>query len=95
MILWQIVGALWLMLSVTVVAAQEQRWETNTDAGMQAFNEGRYAEAGRLAERSVAMTEQVAGPESADLVQPLGILAVVAVPLATVMLIPLPRTPVG
>jgi tetratricopeptide (TPR) repeat protein len=39
------VAVLWLLLSVASVYAQDLRWETATNAGVKAFEQGYYAEA--------------------------------------------------
>ena len=45
---WLLVRVLCLCFSLDVVCAQDGSWEESMAAGMQAFDEGRYAEATRL-----------------------------------------------
>jgi tetratricopeptide (TPR) repeat protein len=47
------VTVLWLVCSVTGVYAQEQQWERATNTGLQAFDQGDYAEAARQFEAAL------------------------------------------
>src|SRR5215831_9960267 len=47
----------WLVCSVTAVAAQEGRWERVTAAGVQAFEQGDYAEAVRQFQAALSLAD--------------------------------------
>src|SRR5262245_8508937 len=49
--------ACWLVCSVTAVYAQEGRWERMTAAGVQAFEQGDYAEAGRQFQAALRLAD--------------------------------------
>jgi tetratricopeptide (TPR) repeat protein len=53
---WAIV-AFWLVCSVTDVSAQGGRWERMTAAGVQAFEQGDYAEAVRQFQAALPLAE--------------------------------------
>src|SRR5947209_5879624 len=47
----------WLVCSVTAVSAQDGRWERVTAAGMQAFEQGDYAEAARQFQAALPLAD--------------------------------------
>jgi tetratricopeptide (TPR) repeat protein len=49
------VAVLWLTCSITGVCAQEQPWERVTNAGLEAFDRGDYAEAARQFEAALTI----------------------------------------
>ena len=49
--------ACWLVCSVTAVSAQDGRWERVTAAGMQAFEQGDYAEAARQFQAALPLAD--------------------------------------
>jgi hypothetical protein len=50
---WAVV-AFWLVCSLTDASAQDGRWERVTAAGVQAFEQGDYAEAARQCSRRLS-----------------------------------------
>ena len=52
-----LVAVLWLLLSVASVSAQDLRWETATNAGVKAFDQGRYAEAAQQFKTALTLAE--------------------------------------
>ena len=53
---WAVV-AFWLVCSVTAVSAQDGRWERVTAAGVQAFEQGDYAEAARQFQAALPLAD--------------------------------------
>jgi tetratricopeptide (TPR) repeat protein len=53
---WAVV-AFWLVYSVTAVLAQEGRWERVTATGVQAFEQGDYAEAARQFQAALPLAD--------------------------------------
>ena len=53
---WAVV-ACWLVCSVTDVSAQDGRWERMTAAGVQAFEQGDYAEAARQFQAALPLAD--------------------------------------
>ncbi len=53
---WAVV-ACWLVCSLTDVSAQDRRWERVTAAGVQAFEQGDYAEAARQFQAALPLAE--------------------------------------
>jgi tetratricopeptide (TPR) repeat protein len=53
---WAVV-AFWLVCSLTDVAAQDGRWERVTAAGVQAFEQGDYAEAARQFQAALPLAD--------------------------------------
>ena len=73
---WLVVGVLCVALWTAAASAQQTRWEKLTDAGVKAYQEGRYAEAEKLLSDALKEAEKL-GPNDPRLAASLNNLAAI------------------
>lgn len=64
-----------LALSLACAGFQDKAWETHRDAGLRAFEQGKFVEAESRARRALAVREESAGPDHPDVAVTLANLA--------------------